>query len=30
MTTKAYDFVVVGGGTSGFMVANRLLEDLNI
>lgn len=26
---ESYDYVVVGGGVSGLVVANRLTEDLN-
>lgn len=27
---EEYDFVIIGGGTCGLVVATRLLEDLNI
>jgi hypothetical protein len=26
---QSYDFIVIGGGTSGLTVADRLTEDLN-
>jgi len=26
---KTYDYIIVGGGLSGLVVANRLTEDLN-
>ena len=30
MTIEGFDFVIVGGGTSGLVVATRLSEDPNI
>lgn len=30
MTIEEFDFVIVGGGTSGLVVASRLSEDPNI
>lgn len=30
MSEQTYDFVIIGGGTAGLVVANRLTEDRNV
>lgn len=30
MLSKSYDFVIIGGGTAGLVLVNRLTENSNI